>query len=54
MSLCWESRSAFVLVLGGTAVAVGAILARPTASLAYDSLAVALAIGLALGAVAVK
>src|SRR5215216_2431206 len=40
----------FILVFGGTAVAVGAILSRPTAGPAYDSLAVALAFGLALAA----
>ncbi|HEX2729156.1 MAG TPA: aquaporin, partial [Rubrobacteraceae bacterium] len=39
------------LVCGGTAVAVGAILSRPTAGAAYDSLAVALAFGLGLVAV---
>ena len=46
-----ELVGTFVLVFGGTAVAVGAILARPTAGAAYDSLAVALAFGLALAAV---
>jgi MIP family channel proteins len=46
-----ELVGTFVLVFGGTAVAVGAILARPTAGAAYDSLAVALAFGLALVAV---
>jgi MIP family channel proteins len=46
-----ELVGTFVLVFGGTAVAVGAILARPTAGPAYDSLAVALAFGLALAAV---
>src|SRR5829696_8524382 len=46
-----ELVGTFVLVYGGTAVAVGAILARPTAGPAYDSLAVALAFGLALAAV---
>jgi MIP family channel proteins len=46
-----ELVGTFVLVFGGTAVAVGAILARPTAGPAYDSLAVALAFGLALVAV---
>src|SRR5215218_1499719 len=40
-----------ILVFGGTAVAVGAILSRPTAGAAYDSLAIALAFGLALAAV---
>ena len=39
------------VVFGGTAVAVGAILSRPTAGAAYDSLAVALAFRLALAAV---
>lgn len=37
-----------ILVFVGTSVAVGAILARPTAGGAYDSLAVALAFGLGL------
>jgi MIP family channel proteins len=46
-----ELVGTFILVFGGTAVAVGAILARPTAGPAYDSLAVALAFGLALVAV---
>lgn len=39
-----------LLVFCGTAVAVGAILQRPTAGGSYDSLAVALAFGLALAA----
>jgi MIP family channel proteins len=46
-----ELVGTFILVFGGTAVAVAAILARPTAGAAYDSLAVALAFGLALAAV---
>jgi MIP family channel proteins len=46
-----ELVGTFVLVYAGTAVAVGAILARPTAGPPYDSLAVALAFGLALAAV---
>src|SRR5215218_4158234 len=46
-----ELVGTFILVFGGTAVAVGAILARPTAGVAYDSLAIALAFGLALLAV---
>jgi hypothetical protein len=46
-----ELVGTFILVFGGTAVAVGAILARPTAGPAYDSLAVALAFGLTLAAV---
>jgi MIP family channel proteins len=46
-----ELVGTFILVFGGTAVAVGAILSRPTAGPAYDSLAVALAFGLALAAV---
>jgi len=46
-----ELVGTFILVFGGTAVAVGAILARPTAGPAYDSLAVALAFGLALAIV---
>ncbi len=43
-----ELVGTFILVFGGTAVAVAAILSRPTAGGAYDSLAVALAFGLAL------
>src|SRR3712207_824190 len=46
-----ELVGTFILVFGGTAVAVGAILSRPTAGGPYDSLAVALAFGLALAAV---
>src|SRR5215216_6693494 len=46
-----EVVGTFILVFGGTAVAVGAILSRPTAGGAYGSLAVALAFGLALAAV---
>ncbi len=46
-----ELVGTFILVFGGTAVAVGAILSRPTAGGAYDSLAVALAFGLALAVV---
>ena len=46
-----EIVGTFILVFGGTAVAVGAILSRPTAGAAYDSLAIALAFGLALAAV---
>ena len=46
-----ELVGTFILVFGGTAVAVAAILGRPTAGGAYDSLAVALAFGLALAAV---
>ncbi len=46
-----ELVGTFILVFGGTAVAVGAILSRPTAGGAYDSLAIALAFGLALAAV---
>ena len=46
-----ELVGTFILVFGGTAVAVGAILARPTAGAPYDSLAVALAFGLALAIV---
>jgi MIP family channel proteins len=46
-----EFVGTFILVFGGTAVAVGAILSRPTAGGAYDSLAVALAFGLALAIV---
>src|SRR5687768_18599444 len=43
-----ELVGTFVLVFGGTAVAVGAILSRPSAGAAYDSLAVALAFVLGL------
>ena len=46
-----EVVGTFILVFGGTAVAVAAILSRPTAGAAYDSLAIALAFGLALAAV---
>ena len=46
-----ELVGTFILVFGGTAVAVGAILSRPTAGGAYGSLAVALAFGLALAIV---
>ena len=46
-----ELVGTFVLVFAGTAVAVGAVLSRPTAGGAYDSLAVALAFGLALAVV---
>ena len=46
-----ELVGTFILVFGGTAVAVGAILNLPTAGAAYDSLAIALAFGLALAAV---
>ena len=46
-----EFVGTFILIFGGTAVAVGAILSRPTAGAAYDSLAIALAFGLALAVV---
>ena len=46
-----ELVGTFILVFGGTAVAVAAILSRPTAGPAYGSLAVALAFGLALAIV---
>jgi MIP family channel proteins len=46
-----ELVGTFILIFGGTAVAVGAILSRPTAGAAYDSLAVALAFGLSLAIV---
>jgi MIP family channel proteins len=46
-----ELVGTFILVFGGTAVAVGAILSRPTAGGAYGSLAIALAFGLALAIV---
>lgn len=46
-----ELVGTFILVFGGTAVAVGAILSNPTAGGAYDSLAIALAFGLALAIV---
>ena len=47
-----ELVSTFILVFGGTAVATAAILSLPTAGQPYNSLAVALAFGLALAAVA--
>src|SRR5215216_2672101 len=46
-----ELVGTFILLFGGTAVAVGAILSLPTAGAPYDSLAIALAFGLALAAV---
>ena len=46
-----ELVGTFILVFGGTAVAVAAILSRPTAGAAYDSLAVALAFGFSLAIV---
>src|SRR3712207_5678540 len=46
-----ELVGTFILVFGGTALAVAAILSRPTARPAFDSLAVALAFGLTLPAV---
>lgn len=46
-----ELVGTFILVFTGIAVAVAALLERPTAGGAYDSLAVALAFGLALAAV---
>ena len=46
-----ELVGTFILIFGGTAIAIGAILARPTAGAAYDSLAIALAFGLALAIV---
>jgi MIP family channel proteins len=46
-----ELVGTFILVFGGTAVAVGAILGLPTGGGAYGSLAIALAFGLALAAV---
>lgn len=49
-----ELVGTFILIFGGIAVAAlafGAILSRPTAGAAYDSLAIALAFGLALVAV---
>ena len=46
-----ELVGTFILVFGGTAVATAAILSLPTAGAVYDSLAVALAFGLALAAV---
>src|ERR671917_270900 len=46
-----ELVGTFILVYGGTAAGGGAILARRTAGPAYDSLAIALAFGLALAAV---
>ncbi|GAA1297691.1 MIP/aquaporin family protein [Pseudonocardia xinjiangensis] len=46
-----ETVGTFILVYGGTAVAVAAALQRPVAGPAYDSLATPLAFGLALLAV---
>jgi len=46
-----ELIGTFVLIFCGTAVAVAATLSEPTAGGSYDSLAVALAFGLALAAV---
>src|SRR5215203_4973149 len=46
-----ELVGTFILVFGGTAVAVAAILSLPTAGGAYGSLAIALAFGLALAIV---
>ncbi len=46
-----ELVGTFILVFTGIAVAVAALLDRPTAGGAYDSLAIALAVGLALAAV---
>lgn len=43
-----ETVGTFILVYGGTAVAVAALLARPVAGPGYDSLATPLAFGLAL------
>lgn len=43
-----EAVGTFVLVFGGTAVAVAALLQRPVAGPVYDSLATPLAFGLAL------
>lgn len=48
-----EAIGTFILVFGGTSVATAAVLERPTAGSPYDSLAVALAFGLALIAVVV-
>ncbi|MGB3634553.1 MAG: MIP/aquaporin family protein [Rubrobacteraceae bacterium] len=46
-----ELVGTFILVFGGTAVAVAAILERPTAGAPYDSLAIALAFGVSLAVV---
>jgi MIP family channel proteins len=46
-----ELVGTFILVFSGTAVATAAILQRPTAASPYDSLAVALAFGLALSVI---
>lgn len=46
-----EFIGTFILIYTGTAVAVAAILARPTAGGIYDSLAIALAFGIALTAI---
>ena len=43
-----EAIGTFVLIYGGTSVAVAALLARPVAGPAYDSLATPLAFGLSL------
>ncbi len=43
-----ETVGTFILIHGGTAVAVAALLARPVAGPGYDSLATRLAFGLAL------
>lgn len=43
-----ELIKTFILVFAGTAVAVAADLNRPTAGAAYNSLAIALAFGIAL------
>ena len=43
-----ETLGTFILIYGGTAVAVAAALARPVAGPAYDSLATPLAFGFAL------
>ena len=47
-----ETIGTFVLIYGGTAVAVAATLQRPVAGPVYDSLATPLAFGLALLVVA--
>lgn len=47
-----ETVGTFILIYGGTAVAVAALLARPVAGPGYDSLATPLAFGLALLVVA--
>ncbi len=48
LSAVAETVGTFILIYGGTAVAVAALLARPVAGPGYDSLATPLAFGVAL------